>query len=142
LYDYGPEFDRGIIDRWPPTPTGRAYPTLVPKVTADGIDLPGIQLPDVAVPIGTYTGWNLLRTAPNDECSAMGSFIPFGVTRAQRLTAGDPRLSLEERYGTHSRYVAAVEAAAAQLVAERFLLPDDMKAYIEAAKNRELGLPR
>ena len=142
LYDYGPEFDRGIISCWPPVPTGRAYPTLVPKVTADGIDLPGVQLPDIAVSIGTYTGWNLLRTAPKDECSAMGSFIPFAVTKEQRLTTGDPRLSLEERYGTHSRYVAAVAAAAERLVAERLLLPEDARTYIEAARNRELGLPR
>ena len=141
LYDYGPEFDRGIISRWPPVPTGRAYPTLVPKVTADGIDLPGVQLPDIAVPVGTYTGWNLLRTAPKDESSAMGSFIPFAVTKEQRLTTGDPRRSLEERYGTHSRYVAAVAAAANRLVTERVLLPEDANAYIEAARNRALGLP-
>jgi len=142
LYEYGPEFDRGIISCWPPVLTGCVYPTLVPRVTADGIDLPGVQLPDIAVPVGTYTGWNLLRTAPKDECSAMGSFIPFVVTKEQRLTMSDPRPSLEERYGTHSRYVAAVEAATAWLVAERFLLPDDAKAYVEAARNRQLGLPQ
>jgi hypothetical protein len=142
LYEYGPEFERGIISCWPPKPTSRAYLTLVPKVTADGIDLPGVQLPDLAVPLGTYTGWNLLRTAPKDECSAMGSFIPFAVTREQRLTTGDPRLSLEERYGTHSHYVAAVKAAAEQLVAARLLLPEDARIYIEAARNRELGLPQ
>jgi alpha/beta hydrolase family protein len=141
LYDYGPEFDGGLISCWPPVPTGRAYPTLVPKVTADGIDLPGVQLPDLAVPVGTYTGWNLLATAPNDECSAMGSFIPFAVTKGQRLAAGDPRPSLEERYGTHGRYVTAVEAVAGRLVAERLLLPEDASAYIEAARSRELGLP-
>jgi hypothetical protein len=114
----------------------------VPKVTADGIDLPGVQLPDIAVPLGTYTGWNLLKTAPKDECSAMGSFIPFAVTKEQRLMVGDPRLSLEERYGTHSRYVAAVEAAAERLVAARLLLPEDARTYIEVARNRELGLPQ
>jgi Alpha/beta hydrolase domain len=141
LYDYGPEFNHGIISCWPPIPTGHAYLTLVPKVTADGIDLLGVQLPDLAVPIGTYTGWNLLRTAPKDECSAMGSFIPFVVTKEQRLTVGDPRLSLEERYGTHSRYVVAVKAAAERLVAARLLLPEDARTYIEAARNRELGLP-
>jgi len=141
LYEYGPEFDRGIISYWPPVPTGRAYPTLVPKVTADGIDLPGVQLPDIAVPLGTYTGWNLLRTAPNDECSAMGSFIPFVVTKEQRLTTGDPRPSLQERYGTHSRYVAAVTVAANRLVADFLLLPEDASAYIEAARRQALGLP-
>jgi hypothetical protein len=142
LYNYGPEFDRGIISLLPPAATGRAYPTLVPKVNPDGIDLAGIQLPDIAVPLGTYTGWNLMASAPQDECSAMGAFIPFATTKAQRLAVGDPRPSLEERYGTHSRYVQAVEAAAQRLVAERLLLPEDASAYIEAARNRTLGLPQ
>jgi len=142
LYDYGPEFDRGIISILPPAATGRAYPTLVPKVTADGIDTAGIQLPDIAVPLGTYTGWNLMVSAPKDECTAMGSFIPFATTKTQRLVAGDPRPSLEERYVTHSRYVQAVETVAERLVAERLLLPEDSSAYIEAARNRALGLPQ
>jgi hypothetical protein len=142
LDDYGPEFDRGILSILPPAATGRAYATLVPKVNADGIDLAGIQLPDIAVPLGTYTGWNLMASAPKDECTAMGSFIPFATTKTQQLAAGDPRLSLEERYATHSRYVQAVEATAKRLVAERLLLPEDAHAYIEAARSRELGLPQ
>jgi hypothetical protein len=142
LYDYGPEFDRGIISILPPVPTGRAYSTLVPKVNVDGIDIAGLQVPDIAVPLGTYTGWNLLASAPRDECSAMGSFIPFARTKAERIAAGDPRASLEERYQTHGRYVEEVEAAAGQLVSERLLLPEDAIAYAEAAKGRDLGLPR
>jgi hypothetical protein len=141
LCDYGPEFDRGIISTLPPVPTGRAYTTLVPKVNEDGIDLPGVRLPDLAVPLGTYTGWNLLASAPRDECSAMGSFIPFTRTKAERIAAGDPRASLEERYVTHTRYVKAVEAAASRLVSERLLLPEDAVAYVEAATGRDLGLP-
>src|SRR5437899_638255 len=87
--------------------------------------LPTAWLPDIAVPLGTYTGWNLMASAPKDECSAMGSFIPFATTKARRQAAGDPRLSLEERYATHDRYVKAVEAAAERLVTERLLLPED-----------------
>ena len=83
LFDYGPEFERGIISRVPPVPTGRAYVTLVPKTDQDGIDIAGIKLPDIAVPIGTYTGWNPLAQASKDESSAMGSFIPFTLTRAE-----------------------------------------------------------
>jgi hypothetical protein len=52
LYDYGPGFDRGIVSIWPPVPTGRVYPTLVPRVNEDGIDSAGIRLPDIAVPLG------------------------------------------------------------------------------------------
>lgn len=141
LYDYGPDFDRGLISVVPPVPTGRAYPTFIPQVDADGIDLAGVHLPDIAVPVGTYTGWNLLTTAPKDECSAMGAFIPFAPTQAQRLATNDPRLSLAERYATHAQYVAAVEAAVGRLVAERLLLPEDATAYVEAARTRDLGLP-
>lgn len=135
LYDYGPEFDRGIISILPPISTGRAYPTLVPRVNEDGIDVAGVRLPDVAVPLGTYTGWNLMRDVARDECSAMGSFIPFTRSRAERIAAGDPRLSLEERYRTHNNYVKEVEAAAARLVSERLLLAEDAAAYVDAAKS-------
>jgi hypothetical protein len=48
---------------------------------------------------------------------------------------------LEERYGTHARYVKEVEAACERLVAQRLLLPEDAIAYVEAAKERDLGLP-
>jgi len=72
----------------------------------------------------------------------MGSFIPFAVTKEQRSATGDPRPSLAERYGTHSHYVKAVETAAERLVAERLLLPEDASAYVEAARNRALGLPQ
>ena len=113
----------------------------MPQVNADGIDATGIQLPDIAVPLGTYTGWNLMVNTPKDECSAMGSFIPFATTKTQRIESSDPRPSLEERYGTHRRYVQAVETATQQLVADRLLLPEDASAYIEAAKNRDIGLP-
>jgi hypothetical protein len=107
----------------------------VPTVNKDGIDVAGVRLPDVAVPLGTYTGWNLMRDVPKDECSAMGSFIPFARSKAERIAAADPRLSLEERYGTHSNYVKAVEAAVERLVSERLLLPEDAVAYVDAARS-------
>ena len=142
LFDYGPEFERGIISRVPPLPTGRAYATLVPATDQDGIDIAGIKLPDIAVPIGTYTGWSTLARASKDECSAMGSFIPFARTKVERDASGDPRLSLEERYGTHSRYIELVREASERLVAERLLLQEDAEAFIKLAEERNLALPR
>ena len=142
LFDYGPEFERGIISRVPPVPTGRAYVTLVPKTDQDGIDIAGIKLPDIAVPIGTYTGWNPLAQASKDESSAMGSFIPFALTRAERVASSDPRLSLEERYGTHGRYVELVRQASERLVAERLILQEDAEAFVKLAEERDLGLRR
>ena len=60
--------------------------------------------------------------------------IPFARTRHAREAAGDPRPSLEERYGSRAAYVAKVEAAAAALVTERLLLPADAAAYFKAAE--------
>ena len=54
-------------------------------------------------------------------------------TQANRMAAGDPRLSLEERYRTHEGYVEAVRAAAAKAVSERFLLQADADALIAQA---------
>jgi hypothetical protein len=72
----------------------------------------------------------------------MGSFIPFARTKAERVAAGDPRMSLEERYSTHSRYVELVRQASERLVAERLLLQEDAEAFIKLAEERDLGLPR
>ena len=99
--DLGPRFQTvGIIDRQPPV-LGAAYVTLVPAPDADGNDSGGIRLPDVAVPLGTYTGWNL-RPAAMGAAGQLarwsGSFFPFATTAAERRSAGDPRPSVEERY--------------------------------------------
>ena len=61
---------------------------------------------------------------------------------AGRLASGDPRLSLEERYRTHSRYVELVRQALERLVAERLILQEDAEAFIKLAEERGLGLSR
>jgi hypothetical protein len=135
LFDFGPQFDIGIIANAPPLATGKVYPTLVSKVDADGNEIAGIRLPPVAVPVATTTGWNLRRDpfdAP-DGCESSGSLIPFAPDMATRIV-GDPRLSLTERYGSHANYVAAVTAAANALAVQRLLLPADVQAYITAAQ--------
>ena len=60
------------------------------------------------------------------------------MTRAERLAAGDPRPSLEERYGDQPGYVAAVREAAGRLVDERLLLPEDAERLISEAAARDL----
>jgi hypothetical protein len=50
------------------------------------------------------------------------------------MVAGDPRPSLEERYGTHEAYVAKVRAATARLVRDRFLMPDDAERLVREAE--------
>jgi hypothetical protein len=93
----------------------------------------------VAVPLGTHTGWNLYR-APYPEgelCDRDGSFLPFARTRADRERVGDPRPSLQERYGTAGRYAELIRAAAQSLVAERLLLPEDAERYVEQARQHD-----
>ncbi len=86
------------------------------------------------MPLGTHTGWNVYRAQPLELADRDGSFIAFARTRAEREAADDPRPSLAERYGSRAAYAARVEAAAAALVAERLLLPDDAAAFVAAAK--------
>ena len=59
---------------------------------------------------------------------------PVRRTHAERIANGDPRLSLQERYGTHAGYVEAVRKAAANAVSQEFLLPKDAEALIAAAE--------
>jgi len=111
------------------------YGARLPQVDADGNELAGIRLPPIAVPIATYTGWNLYK-APYPEgelCDREGSYVPLAASRAEREAAGDPRLSLEERYVSRAAYVQQVEAAAQALVAARLLLPEEAVRYINEA---------
>jgi hypothetical protein len=121
---------------------GTEYGVRVPQVDGDGNDIGGIRSVMLQVPVGTYTGWNL-RAAGFMEglpCLASGSFIPFAKTAAER--GNDPRPSLEERYGTHQRYVDRVRTAAAQLVREGFLLQEDYFKLVANAEHEDIGLPR
>jgi Alpha/beta hydrolase domain len=133
LFDFGPEFDFGRLSVLPPKLLGTPYPVLVPKTDADGNDIAGVRLPEIAVPVATYTGW-ALRADGHDGCDASGQRIPFAKTKAARETAGDPRLSLEERYPDHATYVRLVTQAAQDLKAQRFLLEEDVGRIIAAAQ--------
>ena len=114
----------------------KAYRALVAKVDADGNEVAGIRLPDIAVPRGTYTGWNFYKSPfPEGElCDRDGMFLAFPATRADRQRLQDPRRSLEERYASKDAYVAAVERAANDLVKARLLLVDDARAFDDRAR--------
>jgi len=138
-YDFGPEFGysdlSGVITMQPP-PVRRVLPTLVPTVDADGNETTGVASVLHQVPLGTYTGWNTVASGfyKGRLRNNAGAFIPFAGSKAERLASGDPRLSLEERYGTHDAYVEKVRAAAARLVRGRFLLQDDADRLIAEAE--------
>jgi hypothetical protein len=134
LFERGPEAEKGILAVWPPKHVGSPYPAKVPSTDADGNTKAGIRLPDIAVPIGTYTGWNNRANPSRDGCDGFGMFVPFAATKAEREASGDPRLSLEERYADHESYVAAVKDAADAAVGRGLLLREDADRYVAKAQ--------
>lgn len=138
--DCGPRFwTEGIADHVPPI-AGAPYVTLVPAVDADGNERGGIRTPDVAVPLGTYTGWN-----PRGEAMGAaqhlarwaGSFFPLAPTEAARAAANDPRPSIEARYGSKAEYVRRVREEAERLLAEGFLLREDADGFVARAEGSD-----
>jgi len=143
LLDFGENLDSGIISNYPPSVAGRpAYPVFVSKVDEDGNEMAGVRLPEVDTPVATTTGWALRRAGFSEDegCESDGQHIPFKVTKSERVAAGDPRLSLEERYKDHDGYVKQVTKAAQKLEKQRFLLPADVQKYIEEAKASDVLL--
>jgi hypothetical protein len=141
VLDFGAQYvaadTSGIITVEPPRSGDTPYGVLVHQVNEDGNDLGGVRGVHLQVPIGTYTGWNLGRRERFEDgfCSLTGSFIPFARTKQERLAAGDPRLSLEERYPNKESYLAAVRKASEALLAARLLLPQDAQRLLAEAEN-------
>ncbi len=106
---YGLDFaSKGIISVDPPEANG-SFAILVPQVDNDGNELGGLKMPEISVPLATYTGWNLFNaeSGPTSLLSSMqGSYIPLPRTRADRERSKDPRTSIEERYESRERYLA------------------------------------
>jgi hypothetical protein len=120
-----------------PAAVGRDYPSLVAQVDADGNEVAGIRLPLVSVPLATHLGWNrrhadiggegqTLSTGGASGGTLRGSSIPFAATQRERGETGDPRLSIEERYPSRQGFIQEIEAAARQLVADGYLLDEDV----------------
>ena len=138
-FDYGPDFERGLVTQHPPQPIdGQEYHLQLPVVDADGNDIAGIRTPEIQEPVGTHTGWSLRKegVGTGDFFSLSGSFVPFARTKAEREAKGDPRPSIEERYASHDEYVQRIQAAADALVSERLLLQEDADRYVAAARKR------
>jgi hypothetical protein len=147
-YDWGPDYDHSEASGVPtnaPPPILHVIKMKVPRVDADGNELGGVPTVQRDAPLGTYLGWNI-TSGPGDAtydgrpfhagqvCNYVGGMVPFFKTKAQRLAAGDPRLSLEERYNnSHAGYVAAVTAAANNAYNKGYLLAADRDALITQA---------
>jgi hypothetical protein len=136
--DFGPEAEDGIATLLPPR-VGETYPHFVPAVDADGNERSGIRLPDISVPLATYTGWNMRHPAmgaPDHLMGLMGATLPFAPTQSEREASGEPRLSIAERYKSKEDYLNHVTKAAQVLVAEGYLLADDVHTVLEQASHR------
>jgi hypothetical protein len=115
------------------------YPSYAPAVDADGNELAGIRVPELAVPVATYTGWNLFneRSGPTNVVSSMqGSFLPLAPTRVERDRINDPRPSISERYASREQYLERIGKVARDLVERRYLLNADVSRIIEQAGTR------
>jgi len=100
----------------------------VPQVNGDGNDVGGVAMPETAVPLGTFTGWNVtVPPLPGLRYLAglVGAFAPFAPTREARTGSGDPRLSVAERYRNRDDFLRQVDRASRALVEQRFLLAPD-----------------
>src|SRR5207248_8133950 len=135
LLDFGPDAERGLLKEPPGVVPGEGYSVLVPAVDADGNDIAGVRAPMVQAPLGTYCGWNL--RARGFGHGAMhefsGSYIPLPETPEERRMTGDPRRSITERYPNADAYVAAITAAARELVEEGLMLEEDVERAAAAA---------
>jgi len=119
----------------PPAP-GRPFASLVSTVDADGNEVAGIVLPEIAVPLAAHTGWNLRHPEIGGAAQLLvfaGATIPFAPTKAQRESTGDPRLSISERYPSRAAYLDRVLEAARALARDGYLLEDDIPLSVAAA---------
>ena len=135
--DVGPGAGRGIASY--PVTEGREYPQLVPAADTDGNDLAGVRLPDLTVPVGTHTGWNLRHPdtgSPEQLMSMQGSTHWFPATEDQRNSHSDPRPSLESRYASREQFASMVRDAASQLADDRYLLAEDVDLVVNSCLER------
>jgi hypothetical protein len=141
-YDWGPQFSpqdgSGVVSHAPPR-IKRTLMMMAPKVDADGNERGGVPVVLLDAPLGTYLGWNITAGGAmpfhqGQICNYVGGMIPFARSAAERQARNDPRPSLEERYGSHEGYVERVRAAAARALEQKFLLPEDARALIDAAQ--------
>jgi hypothetical protein len=131
--DFGPKWQNGILSVQPPK-VGESFPVLVPQVDADGNEREGVRLPQITVPLATYTGWNLRDPsigAPDQRLPFEGSYLPFPKTAEERQKNGDPRKSIAERYSDRDDYLTRYTRAVDDLVKQRWILPEDRAVVLK-----------
>jgi Alpha/beta hydrolase domain len=133
--DFGPNWQNGILTLQPPK-VNPPFPVLVPQVDTDGNERDGVRLPELTVPLATYTGWNLRDpsiSAPDQRVAFEASFLPFPKTAADRQKADDPRKSIAERYSGREEYLSRYTQTVDDLVKQRWILLEDRDALLRLA---------
>lgn len=134
--DFGPKFRTEGFATIEPPQTGPTYPLRLPQVDTDGNEIAGLRSPDVAVPLASYTGWNLFDPAfgpENQLVSLQGSYIPFSATRSLREQRGDPRPAILERYANRDEYLGRLTRYSVELVDQGYLLAEDVPEIVRRA---------
>ncbi len=137
--DYGPEAHLGRTTTLPPV-DGETYPAVVSDIDADFNETAGIRLPDLTVPVASYTGWNLRHPDsgnPDLYIGVTGGFagwtLPLASNAEERAGSSDPRPSIEERYESREAYLQQVRTAAKSLAVEGYLLDEDVVDVVDRA---------
>jgi hypothetical protein len=101
---------------------GPEYRVLVAQVDADGNDIAGIRLPYLEAPLGTHTGWAVLKEGAGfpDTCGQNGTFVPFANTKPSAWLRAIRDFRSLSGIENHNDYVRAVDRAAKKLVKEGF----------------------
>ncbi len=128
---------KGIADHAPPK-AGSRFVCLIPQVDEDGNEIAGIRLPEVAVPLATYTGWSMRsplfsRTLKRNA----GAVWSFPITAEERRKNGDPRKSILERYPDKEDYLSEVTKHLLYLRQQRFLLDEDVPMLLAEAAEQD-----
>ena len=140
-YDVGAGFNyldqSGVASKVPTVV--QVLPQVVPTVDRDGNEIPGLKSPLLQNPLGTYLGYNTFPSGfqKGQTCiqnAPAGGYVAFAETKAAREAVGDPRLSLEERYGTRENWLAGVKASANAMVVQRYLTKADADQMIAQAE--------
>ena len=135
--DFGNDFETNKeITQHPPI-IQATYPIFVAKLDTNNNEMGMLKHPAVSVPTGTYTGWNL-RTkemgAAGDLLRLTGGYIPFATTKKKRMSTGDKRLSIKERYKNFQTYLVAYEEATLELFKKGYLLEEELTGIKALAK--------
>lgn len=140
--DYGPEAHLGRTTILPPI-QGEHYPAYVSDINEDFNEISGLRLPDLMVPVASYTGWNLRHPSIGNEDLVIG--ITGGLagwtlglpsTKEARINSNDPRLSIEERYASRDEYLQQFQQAIDLLIEERIILADDSQDLLQRAQEK------